>query len=83
MWTRTLTVKFKGKDTQVMVFLSDTTGDSQEIVTIQSMVNEYYLSETVAFTNRDAAYDFIKFFPSKAAISFLWRTAADAGALYN
>lgn len=81
MWTKTVTTKFKNKPVQVQVWLSDTKEDGAENVTIQSMLNEYFLIEHIIFPSRDSAYDFIKDYTVSMASSFVVRTAYDAGAV--
>ena len=82
MWTKTIDVDFLKRKEQVQVWLSDTGDDGQtEIVTIQSMINEFYLLEKIIFENRDAAYDFIKLFNTSLAKSFLNRAAYAEGAV--
>lgn len=83
MWTKTIQTKFKGQTLPIQVWLSDSTGDNAfpEIVSIQAMLNEYYLIEKLAFENRDAAYDFIKCFTVQMASSFILRTAYTVGAV--
>jgi len=81
MWTKTLTVKFQKRLVPVMVWLSDTKEDNEQIVTMQSMLNEYFLIEQIQFADRDAAYDFIKHCSVSLAQSFLIRKAYSEGAL--
>lgn len=81
MWTKTITVKFKGVQTQVQVWLNNTLDEGQEQVRIQSMVNEYYLIEDVQLCSRDAAHDFIKHYPTPMAMAFLQRASIEVGAI--
>ena len=82
MWTKTVDVNFLKRKEQVQVWLSDSGDDGRtEIVTIQSMINEFYLSEKIIFENRDAAYDFIKLYNTAMAKSFLNREAYAEGAV--
>lgn len=81
MWTKTLTVKFQKKDVQVQVWLSNTPDTDQEVVSLQSMVNEYYLCEDITVPSRDAAYDLIKNFPTSMALAFVTRQAYTVGAV--
>lgn len=80
MWTKTINLQFKGVKTQVQIWLSDTK-DKNEVVTIQSMVNEYFLIEKVKLPTRDAAHDFIKYFPVTMAKAFLIREGYSSGAI--
>lgn len=81
MWTKTVQTKFKSSPIQVLLWFSDTDENGNEVVSIQSMMNEYFLIEKVKFESRDAAYDFIKDYTVSMATSFLNRTAYEAGAV--
>ncbi len=82
MWTKTIIIKYKSQKITVLVFLSSSPEDNQEVVKIQSMVNEYYLIEEIVFSSRDAAYDFIKHFPSAMAKAFIIREGYSSSELY-
>lgn len=82
MWTKTVEINFQKQRVQVMVFLSDTTEDANDVVTTQSMVNEFFLIEKVIFENRDAAYDYIKHYTAAMAKAFVNRTAYTEGAMH-
>lgn len=81
MWTKTITKKFKGVDTQVQIWLSDVNDEGKQIVKVQSMVNEYFLMEEILFEGRDKAHDFIKHYPVSMAVAFLQREAINEGAV--
>lgn len=78
---KTVKVRFQGKNETVFTYLADTDKDGREIVRVKSMINEYYLEEEIQFTNRDAAYDFIKHYPKVMAKAFLYREGYNSGAL--
>lgn len=73
-------VNFKKRFEYVLVFLSDS-GENEETVTVQSMVNEYFLVEKITFEDRDKAYDFIECYTSTMAKKFLLREAINEGAI--
>lgn len=81
MWTKTVKVKFKGIETDVQVWLADSTENAEEVVRVQSMVNEYFLIQEIKFTDRDDAYDFIKNYSPALAKSFLIKYAYSEGAI--
>lgn len=84
MWTKTHTVKFKGINYPVQIWLYETLANESnpEVVRIQSMMNEYFIVEEIFFSSRDAAYDFIKHYPLKLAKAFLIREAYNAEAIH-
>ncbi len=81
MWTKTIKTRFKGKEVFVQIWLDTTDGDNKEVVKVQSMVNEYYLEETIGMESRDSAYDFIKHYPVTLANAFILREAYNVGAV--
>lgn len=81
MWYKKLDIEFRGNIEEVIVFLSDSTEDGQEEVTIQSMKNEFFLIQNIYFTDRDDAYMFIQCFTVEHATLFFEKQAIDNGAL--
>ena len=74
MWTKTVFCKIKGFPLQpVQVWLDDTDQEGREVVKIQAMMNELYITETVLFGDREAVYDYIKHYSKDAGESFLER----------
>lgn len=79
MWTKTVKTKFKNVEADVLIWLSNTEVDYQ-VVSVQSMVNEFFLIEEIRFEDRDKAYDFIKHYPVAMANAFLLRESINVGA---
>lgn len=79
-WTKTIKVTYKKIDYSIQVWLSDTNENNKEVVSVQTMANEYYLIEQIEFQSRDAAYDFIKNYPQKMGLAFLIREGYNEGA---
>jgi hypothetical protein len=80
MWTKTLKTKFKSHSVDVQIWLDRVDENDKPIVKVQSMVNEYFLEETIILESRDAAYDFIKHYPVSLANAFITREAYSVGA---
>lgn len=81
MWTNTITIKFRGKEELVLVWLMDSSDTGSEVVRMQSMYNEWYLIEDIEFPNRDAAYSFIKNCPKSLAKEFFIRVGYNNSAI--
>lgn len=81
MWTKTINVIFKGQKLSVQVWLDTTDDQGKEVVRVQSMINEYYLCETILMESRDSAYDLIKNYPPSLAKAFVIREAYNNGAV--
>lgn len=83
MWTKTLKTNYKGEH-QVLLWYDEEyqEGNDENLkkVNIQSMVNEYFLNETIVFETRDAAYDFITNYPVLMAKAFVIREGYNVGA---
>jgi hypothetical protein len=77
MWTKTIIVEYKRKSYNIQIWLSGEKNKPE--VTIQSMVNEWFLMETIEFENRDACYEFINHYSNSMGKSFLMHIGHEEG----
>ena len=78
MWNRTVKIKIKGQEIDVMVFL-DSDSEGMDVIRFLAMINEYFLEFTLYPDERDLARSLIQRFPVKTLKDKMCRLADENG----